>query len=78
MHQLSQTNLDQWIRFTGSLRPLYERCELEPILRCDLRGKCLECILEEDRWAVKWISYLEDGWTVEHPVECPRMPVIEE
>jgi len=57
---------------------LYERCELEPILRCDLRGKCLECILEEDRWAVKWISYLEDGWTVEHPVECPRMPVIEE
>ena len=29
-------------------------------------------------WAVKWISYLEDGWTVEHPVEPHKIPVIEE
>ncbi|MCW4048101.1 MAG: hypothetical protein NWE89_00040 [Candidatus Bathyarchaeota archaeon] len=59
------------------MRTLYERCELEPILHCDRRGKCLECVLEEDRWAGKWISYLEDGWTVEHPVDLPEIPVIE-
>ena len=49
VYLFSQTNLDQWICFTGSLRTVYERCELEPILRCDRRGKCLECVLEEDR-----------------------------
>lgn len=57
---------------------LYDRCAFEPILQCDRRGKCLECVLEEDRGAVRWISYVEKGWTVEHPIERPEIPVIEE
>ena len=57
---------------------MYERCELEPILQCDRKGKCLECVLEEDRWATKWISCLEDGWTAEHPIEMPKIPTLVE
>ena len=60
------------------MRSLYERCELEPILQCDRKGKCLECVLEEDRWATKWISCLEDGWTAEHPIEMPKIPTLVE
>ena len=60
------------------MKSLNDRCELEPILRCDRKGKCLECVLEEDRWAVKWISYMEDIWTVEHPIETLKIPFINE
>jgi hypothetical protein len=29
-------------------------------------------------WAENWISYLEDGWIVEHPIEMPKIPIIKE
>ena len=58
------------------MSPFHEKCEFEPILRCNRKGKCLECVLEEDRLAGNWISYLEDGWTVEHPLELLKMPII--
>jgi len=60
------------------MRPLHDRCELEPILQCDKKGNCLEFVLEEDIWAGKWISSLEDGWTVEHSIELPIIPFTEQ